>query len=96
MRNTFEPSEAQKLAALAHLHDEMQQFVRLGMIDSSNIRYAPSELLDTTLQNAHLEAVLLHARTLVDFFEVSIRKRASYPFRSDDVISEETMCCAQE
>lgn len=89
MRNTFEPSEAQKLAALEHICHEMQQFARLGTIDRSNIRYAPSEALDATLRNAHLEAVLLHARTLLDFLEVSIRKRASYPFRSDDVISED-------
>ncbi len=89
MRNTFEPSEAQKLAALEHIYVEMQQFVRLGMIERRYVNYTPNENLDATLRSAHIEAVLLHVRTLLDFFECSKRKRASYPFRSDDVISED-------
>ncbi|MBI5877103.1 MAG: hypothetical protein HZB53_05575 [Chloroflexi bacterium] len=89
MRNTFEPSEQQKRTVLEHIHHEMQQLAWLCQIDRGNNIGTPKAQPDAALWNARIEAILLHVRTLLDFFECSQRKRASYPYHADDVISED-------
>jgi hypothetical protein len=89
VRNTFAPTDEQKLAALGHIFYEMQAFAGLCRIDSGQITYAPNEQLGGVLRKTYAEAMLMHVLTLLDFFECSIRKRASYAFRSDNIISED-------
>jgi hypothetical protein len=85
MTNVYVPTQEQIRGALGHVYYEVEQFVDLlRLFDTSYSELFVDKSIRNAFMNARLEALLIHTRVLINFFEQSANDR-----KKDDNISED-------
>lgn len=80
----FDLSPEQLNGTLEHIYYEIDQLYNTDALIGNN-----NATLDIAMKNAILESLLIHVRTLLDFFEKSTRRKKRSGDEQDDVLSSD-------
>jgi hypothetical protein len=90
MRNKFAPRAEHKSTALYRVLDVIARlYDTYFVLDDQNIAYAANPLGADVLRQARRDALLLHVRMLIVFFEMSRAERGALASGTDNIIAED-------